>query len=86
LIIYSDINTEHIAAAIGECVGVSTYSAIGGTSVADDVRHIRNGVHVLCGTPGRIMDLIRRNVLNTSAVTVLVLDEVCAYVYNKRQH
>ena len=63
-------------AALGECKGVTTWCAIGGTSIRDDEMHIRGGANVLCGTPGRIMDLIRRNTLNPSTIAIVVLDEV----------
>ena len=35
-------------------------------------------LQVVCGTPGRIMDLIRRKVLSPAAIRTVVLDEVCS--------
>lgn len=36
---------------------------------------IRGGVHLVCGTPGRVLDLIERGILQCADVRVLVLDE-----------
>ena len=49
---------------------------VGGSSVAEDLRTIENeSPHVVVGTPGRILDLIRRRYLETSYVKILVVDE-----------
>jgi ATP-dependent RNA helicase DeaD len=47
----------------------------GGTSIERQIRELQNGVQIVVGTPGRIIDLIERRVLNLSSVTVVVLDE-----------
>jgi len=36
---------------------------------------LRNGVHVVTGTPGRVYDLIQRGALDTTHVKALILDE-----------
>lgn len=48
---------------------------VGGTPVSADVRRLKGGVVVACGTPGRVADLIRRGALRTDGIKVLVLDE-----------
>ena len=63
-------------ACLGEYTGVQSYVAVGGRSVAEDVQTLRRGgIHVVCGTPGRINDLINRNALHVRDVRILVLDE-----------
>ncbi len=47
----------------------------GGQSYDVQLRQLRRGVHVIVGTPGRIMDHMRRGTLNLQALTCLVLDE-----------
>jgi len=48
---------------------------MGGTHVVDDKKRIGEGVHVLVGTPGRISDLLKREILQPSHLKVLVMDE-----------
>lgn len=47
----------------------------GGQSYTRQIRRLTQGVHVVVGTPGRILDLMRQRVLNLSTVQYLVLDE-----------
>jgi ATP-dependent RNA helicase DeaD len=47
----------------------------GGQSMEQQVRRLRGGTHVVVGTPGRIMDHLRRGTLDVDAVRMVVLDE-----------
>ena len=47
----------------------------GGQSMDTQLRQLRRGVHVVIGTPGRIMDHLRRKSLVLDTVRTLVLDE-----------
>jgi ATP-dependent RNA helicase DeaD len=47
----------------------------GGTSVRDQMKQLRQGVDIVVGTPGRVIDQIKRKCLNLSKVTFTVLDE-----------
>jgi ATP-dependent RNA helicase DeaD len=47
----------------------------GGTSIGRQIRALSNGVQIVVGTPGRVIDLLERRVLDLSSVKMLVLDE-----------
>jgi ATP-dependent RNA helicase DeaD len=47
----------------------------GGQDYNVQLRPLKRGVHVVVGTPGRVMDHMRRGTLNLSNLTCLVLDE-----------
>ena len=47
----------------------------GGAPMDHQIRALRRGAEVVVGTPGRVLDHIRRRTLELSAVQVLVLDE-----------
>jgi ATP-dependent RNA helicase DeaD len=47
----------------------------GGQSMEQQVRRLRGGIHVVVGTPGRIMDHLRRGTLGLDAIRTVVLDE-----------
>lgn len=50
---------------------------IGGSSVQDDIRKLRNEVnHVIVGTPGRILHLLSKKHLSLKALKCVILDEV----------
>ncbi|MFZ4800968.1 MAG: DEAD/DEAH box helicase [Chlorobium sp.] len=47
----------------------------GGQDYGIQLRMLKRGVHVIVGTPGRVMDHIRRGTLNLNTLKCLVLDE-----------
>lgn len=57
--------------------GMKLYSTliVGGMNMARQISQLARRPHVIIGTPGRTMDLIKRNHLSLDAVEVLVLDE-----------
>ena len=50
-------------------------SFTGGTPVFGDLKAIQRGVDLVIGTPGRLVDLLRRNSLKLADLRVVVLDE-----------
>jgi len=47
----------------------------GGQSMTVQLRHLRRGAHVVVGTPGRVMDHLRRETLSLDSLRSVVLDE-----------
>lgn len=47
----------------------------GGQSIERQVQRLERGVHVVVGTPGRVLDMLRRRSLNLDNLRFLVLDE-----------
>ncbi len=47
----------------------------GGQDYQKQLRALKHGVHVIVGTPGRVMDHMRRGTLLTQNISTLVLDE-----------
>jgi len=55
--------------------GFRTMAVYGGSSIEDQIRSLKKGVHIVVGTPGRTVDLIKRKQLKLDNVQWLVLDE-----------
>ena len=47
----------------------------GGADYSGQIRALKRGVHVVVGTPGRVMDHIRKGTLKLGGLSALVLDE-----------
>ena len=47
----------------------------GGSSIRNQILDLKRGTEIVVGTPGRIMDLMERKVLNLSAIEWFILDE-----------
>lgn len=58
--------------------GMRLYSTllIGGASFGRQVNDLRRGSNLVVATPGRLKDLIQRNILNLANFSIFVLDEV----------
>jgi ATP-dependent RNA helicase DeaD len=55
--------------------GFKTVAVYGGADIRTQIKAIRTGCQVVVGTPGRVMDLINRTILQLSHIKWLVLDE-----------
>ncbi|MFA5670108.1 MAG: DEAD/DEAH box helicase [Balneolaceae bacterium] len=55
--------------------GVKTVAVYGGANISSQIRALDNGCQVVVGTPGRMLDLIKRRKLDVTNVRTLVLDE-----------
>lgn len=59
----------------GKHVGARVLAIYGGSSYARQIKRLESGVHIVVGTPGRVIDLIEKGALDLSGVRYLVLDE-----------
>ncbi|MGC8857087.1 MAG: DEAD/DEAH box helicase, partial [Anaerolineae bacterium] len=61
--------------AYGRLLKVRVLPVYGGQPYAPQINQLKRGVDVVVGTPGRIIDLIGRKVLDLSEIKTVVLDE-----------
>lgn len=66
---------QKVMIAIGDYMKVKIHACVGGTAVREDIAALREGVHVVVGTPGRVYDMINRGVLRLRNLKLFVLDE-----------
>jgi len=55
--------------------GFKVVPVYGGASVEPQIKSIKKGAHIVVGTPGRMLDLIKRKVVKVGNIRWLVLDE-----------
>ncbi|MDP2844103.1 MAG: DEAD/DEAH box helicase, partial [Acetobacterium sp.] len=55
--------------------GIKVLPIFGGASIENQIRDLKSGVQIVVGTPGRVMDHMRRKTLKLSEVSMVVLDE-----------
>jgi ATP-dependent RNA helicase DeaD len=60
---------------LGAYTGVRVLAIYGGQSINVQLDHLRSGVHVVVGTPGRVIDHIKRGTLDLRKARFVVLDE-----------
>ncbi len=60
---------------LGKFTGTKLLTVYGGQSINVQLDALRQGVHTVVGTPGRLIDHIKRGSIDLSSVKFLVLDE-----------
>jgi len=63
------------AQAIGEFTGLTFHAVYGGVDYAKQRETLRDGIDVLIGTPGRLIDYFKQRVYTLKLIEVLVIDE-----------
>lgn len=63
---------------LGKFYGFTTLGLVGGSRVRADLLALEEGAHVVVGTPGRVIDHLKRGTLRLEGVHFVVLDEADA--------
>jgi len=66
---------EKVSLALGDYQQVRCHACIGGRAVRDDIDKLREGQHLVVGTPGRVFDMIGKRHLRVDDLITFVLDE-----------
>ena len=69
------IQTAEELNKIGKFKHVRTLPIYGGQSIDRQIRALKRGVHIIVGTPGRLLDHLQRETIRLADVQTLVLDE-----------
>ncbi|CAI8613117.1 unnamed protein product [Vicia faba] len=69
------LQTSQVCKELGKHLQIQVMVTTGGTSLKDDIMRLYQPVHLLVGTPGRILDLARKGVCVLKDCSMLVMDE-----------
>ncbi|KAM3566551.1 hypothetical protein ARSEF4850_000501 [Beauveria asiatica] len=69
------MQTSQVCKTLGKHLGVNVMVTTGGTGLRDDILRLAEPVHVVVGTPGRILDLAGKNVADLSECPMFIMDE-----------
>jgi ATP-dependent RNA helicase DDX6/DHH1 len=69
------LQTSAVMKQISKHTEIKIMVSFGGTSLKDDILRLMKPIHVIIGTPGRILDLCNKSVLNLSKCPLFVMDE-----------
>ena len=75
--------TRELAIQVAEAVtefgqqirGLEVATVYGGSAFGPQIKALRGGAQVVVGTPGRLLDLLKKGVLNLNSLRLAVLDE-----------
>lgn len=69
------LQTSQVCKELGKHLKIQVMVTTGGTSLKDDILRLYQPVHLLVGTPGRILDLAKKSVCVLKDCSMLVMDE-----------
>ncbi|KIK54129.1 hypothetical protein GYMLUDRAFT_917214 [Collybiopsis luxurians FD-317 M1] len=69
------LQTAQVCKTLSKHMGIEVMVTTGGTTLKDDILRLGQTVHVLVGTPGRILDLAGKGIADLSGCGVFVMDE-----------
>lgn len=69
------LQTSQVCKTLGKFLGINVMVTTGGTGLKDDIIRLNDAVHIMVGTPGRIADLARKEVLDLKECVTVVMDE-----------
>ncbi|GAA0158208.1 RNA helicase [Lithospermum erythrorhizon] len=69
------LQTSQVCKELGKNLKVQVMVTTGGTSLKDDIMRLYQPVHLLVGTPGRILDLAKRGICVLKDCSMLIMDE-----------
>ncbi len=64
-----------VAKTLSEVVPIGILAAYGGQDVNAQLSKLKENIHMVIGTPGRILDHIRRGSINFDALSMFIVDE-----------
>lgn len=69
------LQTSQVCRTLGKHLGIKVMVTTGGTTLKDDIIRLNDTVHILVGTPGRVLDLAGKNVVDFSECPMFIMDE-----------
>jgi len=69
------LQTSQVCKDLGKHLGLEVMTSTGGSSLKDDILRLYNTVHLLIGTPGRLLDLAQKGVASMSECKMICMDE-----------
>jgi superfamily II DNA/RNA helicase len=66
---------KNIYRDIAKFMNIKIHSLLGGT-IKEDIKEISGGAEIVIGTPGRVMDLVNKKILNLNELDFFVVDDI----------
>lgn len=69
------LQTSQVCRTLGKHLGLQIMVSTGGTNLRDDIIRLNDIVHIVVGTPGRILDLASKGIADLSSCQTFIMDE-----------
>jgi len=69
------LQTSAVLKQLSKHVKLQVMVSFGGTKIRDDIVRLSKPVHIMVGTPGRVLDFCKRDVLKLDKCKMMIMDE-----------
>ena len=69
------MQTAQVCKTLSSELGINVMTTTGGTGLKDDIIRLHDTIHIMVGTPGRIADLARKELVKLDECNTFVMDE-----------
>lgn len=69
------MQTSQVCKTLGKHLGINVMVTTGGTGLRDDIVRLQDTVHIVVGTPGRILDLASKGIADLGECPMFIMDE-----------
>ena len=66
---------KNIYKEVAKFMNIKIHSLLGGT-IKEDIKEISGGAEIVIGTPGRVLDLVNKKILNLNELDFFVVDDI----------
>jgi len=64
-----------VIACVGVFMNIKCHTCLAGIMIKEDIQILREGVHVIVSTPGRLETLVKRETIKLDALKIIIIDE-----------
>lgn len=69
------LQIKNVIEQISKYMDIKINLSVGGLFVKENIENLKKKPHVVIGTPGRILDMLKKNHINASGIKMLIMDE-----------
>jgi len=69
------LQTSQVCRTLGKHLELQIMVSTGGTNLRDDILRLNETVHIIVGTPGRILDLASKGIADLTSCQTFIMDE-----------
>ena len=60
--------------SLGDFLSLKMRALVGSSTMRDDIKALREGIHIAVGTPGRVLTLMQRRIISLARIELVVFD------------
>lgn len=69
------LQIKNVIESMSQYINITLNLSVGGTPLRTNMDELRRRPHVVIGTPGRVLDMLNKSVIDKSTIKMLILDE-----------